>query len=86
MVRLMSDLDAASQAMLDFIQERRGYVEVYRMIRYVEQRTGERHPLTTWYFRRLAALALEGRIKGTVNRGKSLVIRFRRIEETDSDG
>ena len=78
----MSELDAASQAILDFIQERRGYVEVYRMIRYVEKRTGERHPLTTWWFRRLAALALEGRITGTVHRSKSLVIRFRRIEES----
>lgn len=77
----MSELGPASQAMLDYIRERRGFIEIFRMINAVSKRTGVPHK-TEWYTRRLLVLALEGRIEAKVNRnGDLLVIRFRRLRE-----
>lgn len=74
-------LDPLSQAILDYIEARRGYFERFRMIHAVGKKTGESHK-NTFYFRRLAALAFEGRIEAVVNRPKGeLVIRFRRFED-----
>lgn len=77
----MSELGPVSQAILDYIQERRGYIEIFRMIHAVALKTGVSQK-NTWYFRRLVALTLEGRIEAKVNRtGDKLIIRFRRFEE-----
>ena len=82
---MLSELGPVSKAMLKYIQGRRGYIEIFRMIKTVSKKTGESHN-NDWYFRRLVALTFEGRIEGTIHRnGDTLVIRFRRIEDKGID-
>ena len=83
----MSNLGPASQAMLDYINERRGFIEIFRMINAVGKKTGVPHK-TEWYTRRLLVLALEGRIDAKINRSPDdvLVIRFRRLRENGLEG
>ena len=77
----MSELGPISQAILDYVNGTVGYLTMYRLIRDVALETGASHT-ENWYFRRLVALALEGRIKAMVFRdGDSLTVRFRRITE-----
>ena len=67
--------------MLDYIQDRPGYIAFFRMIREVAQKTGARHT-QKWYFRRLCALALEGYIEAKVQRSRhQMPIMFRRLPE-----
>lgn len=78
----MSELGPASQAMLEYIQARNGFIEIFRMINAIAPKTGIPHT-TEWHTRRLLVLALEGRIEAKINRnpGDVLVIRFRRLRE-----
>ena len=79
----MSELGPVSQALLEYINAHFGYVSWFRMIHDVERRTGEKHT-GHWYFRRLVALALEGRIDSLVHwTGDSVVIKFRRLQEAE---
>lgn len=75
----MSELGPVSQAILDYVNSTFGYIEFFRMYNRVARETGAKHT-DNWYFRRLAALALEGRIKVRVYRtGDDLAFRFRRL-------
>jgi len=77
----MSKLGSVSRAILEYVNERPGYIELFRMISIVSHKTGERH-MSKWYFRRLVALALEGLIDANVYRGDDdyVNIRFRRLQ------
>jgi len=82
----MSELGPVSQAILDYIQTQPGYIEKFRMIYAVQRRTGESHS-GKWYFRRLACLALEGRIEANVSwTGDKVAVRFRRLQEDGLEG
>ena len=77
----MAELGPVSQAILNYINERAGYIEIFRMINMVAQKTGESHS-TKYYRTQLVALALEGRIEGKVQRmGDKIAIRWRRIQD-----
>jgi len=77
----MGELDPVSQAILDYIQNRPGYIAFFKMIREVNKKTGEIHT-QKWYFRRLCALALEGYIEANVQRSRhQMPIMFRRLPE-----
>jgi len=78
----LSELGPVSQAILDHVNDAFGYVAIIRMIYKVSRKTGIPHT-EPWYFRRLVALALEGRIEARVFRtGDDVPIKFRRIQET----
>jgi len=82
---VLSDLGPVSQAILNYINERAGYIEIFRMINMVAQKTGESHS-TKWYRTQLVALALEGRIEAKVTRsGDKLAIRWRRLPEGEGN-
>jgi len=77
----VSELGPVSQAILDYVQDRPGYIQIFRMIHAVSRKTGTSHT-TPWYFRRLVALALEGHIEARVFRtGDDVAIKFRRLQE-----
>ena len=77
----MSELGPVSQAILDYLQSKPGYIQTFRMIHDVALKTGESHS-GKWYFRRLVCLAFEGRIEAMVSRkGDHVGIRFRRRQE-----
>ncbi len=78
----MSKLGPVSRAILEYVNEYPGYIELFRMISIVSHKTGERH-MSKWYFRRLVALAMEGRIDANVYRGDDdyVNIRFRRLPQ-----
>lgn len=79
----MSELGRVSQAILDYIDERKYYIVIFEMVYRVSLKTGTSHK-TPWYFRRLVALALEGRIEARVFRtGDDVVIKFRRLQEAE---
>jgi len=79
----VSELGPVSQAILDHVNRAFGYIEIFRMIDRVARKTGARH-INTWYFRRLVALTLEGRIEAKVYRtGDQVAIRFRRLQEAE---
>jgi len=77
----MGELGPVSQAILDYIEARPYYIEIFRMINHVRKATGESHS-TKYYRTQLVALALEGRIEARVQRtGDKIAIRWRRKEE-----
>ena len=77
----MTELGPVSQAILDYVNGTLGYLVIYSLIRDVARETGASHT-ENWYFRRLVALAIEGRIKATVFRdGDQLTVRLRRLTE-----
>ena len=77
----MTELGPVSQAILDYVNETVGFLKMYRLIREVAQETGVSHT-QDWYFRRLVALALEGRINAKVFRdGERVAVMFRRLSE-----
>jgi len=77
----MGELGPVSQAVLDYVNDSFGYVEFFRVINAAARVTETSHS-ESWYFRRLVALALEGRIEATVRRdGDNVTIRFRRHQE-----
>ena len=82
----MIELGPISQAILDYVNSAFGYIVFFRMIFEVARTTGVSHT-DNWYFRRLVALALEGRIEGRVYRtGDKMAIRFRRLQDRGLDG
>ena len=77
----MSELGPISEAILDYVNAAYGYIILFRMISEVARITGTSHT-NHWYFRRLVALALEGRIEVRVYRtGDDLAIRFRSLQD-----
>jgi len=79
----MSELGLVSQAILDYIDVKKGYIVIFEMVHQVSLKTGTSHT-TPWYFRRLVALALEGCIEGRVFRtGDDVAIKFRRLQEAE---
>ncbi len=82
----MSELGPVSQAILDYVDSTFGSIVFFRMIYEIARVTGVSHT-DNWYFRRLVALALEGRIEGKVYRtGDKVVIRFRRLQDKGLEG
>ena len=74
----MSDLGPITRAILEYVNGIVGQLTMYRLIREVSLETETRHT-ESWYFRRLVALALEGRIEAAVRwEGDNVAIRFRR--------
>ena len=81
----MSELGPVSQAILDYVNSAYGYIIFFNVIREVSRMTGTSHT-DAWYFRRLVALALEGRIEGRVYRiGDKVAIKFRRLQEAEAE-
>ena len=81
----MNQLGPVSQAILDYVNSAFGHIIFFRMIEEVARMTGTSHT-NNWYFRRLVALALEGRIEGKVYRtGDKVTVRFRRLQEAFMD-
>ena len=73
-------LGPVSQAILDHVNNTFGYIILFRMTHEVSRKTGARHT-DQWYYRRLVALSIEGRIEAKVYRdGDKVTIRFRRRE------
>ena len=82
----MSELGPVSQAILDHVNSTFGFIVFFRMVYEVSRVTGTSHT-DIWYFRRLVALTLEGRIEGRVYRtGDKVAIKFRRLEDKGLDG
>ena len=80
---MVTELGPVSQAILDYVNWRAGDISLFRVINYAAGETGARHT-ESWYFRRLAALALEGHIMAVVHRdGDKLAFRFRRLPEAE---
>jgi len=77
----MAELGPVSQAILDYIEERPYYIEIFRMINHVRKATGESHS-HKYYRTQLTALTLEGRIEGRVQRsGDKIALKWRRLPE-----
>ena len=82
----MSELGPVSQAILDYVDSAFGHIIFFRMIDEVARMTGTSHT-NNWYFRRLVALALEGRIEGRVYRtGDKVTVRFQRLQNKGLEG
>jgi len=80
-LRTVAELGPVSQAILEYIEARPYYIEIFRMINHVRKATGESHS-TKYYRTQLTALALEGRIEGRVQRsGDKIAIKWRRCHE-----
>ncbi len=81
----MIELGPVSEAILDYVDSAFGSIIFFKMIYEVARTTGVSHT-NNWYFRRLVALALEGRIEGRVYRtGDKVTVRFRRLQEAFMD-
>ena len=81
----MTELGPISQSILDYVNSAFGSIVFFEMIHEVARTTGASHT-NNWYFRRLVALALEGRIEGRVYRAADKVtVRFRRLQEAFMD-
>ncbi|MCK4697191.1 MAG: hypothetical protein KAT53_02670 [Dehalococcoidia bacterium] len=82
----MSELGPVSQAILDHVNSVFGSIVFFRMIYEVSQKMDVSHT-NDWYFRRLVALALEGRIEGKIYRtGDKVAIKFRRLQDKGLEG
>jgi len=82
----MSELGPVSEAILDYVNSAFGSIVFFKMIYEVARTTGVSHT-DNWYFRRLVALALEGRIEGRVYRtGDNVAIRFRCLQNKGLEG
>lgn len=81
----MGELGPVSQAILDYINDRAGYIEIFRMINNVSKATGEHHS-HKYYRTQLVALALEGRIEAHVQRtGDKIAIMWRSLPEKERE-
>lgn len=79
----MSDLGPASKALLERVNTSFGFVELGTLISWARAKTGLGHS-NNWWYRRLVALALEGRIDYRVYRtGDKVAILFRKKKEAD---
>ncbi len=82
----MRELGPVSHAILDYVNSSFGSIIFFRMIDEVARTTGASHT-NNWYFRRLVALALEGRIEGRIYRtGDNVGIRFRSLQDNGLEG
>jgi len=80
---LKGELGPASQALLDRVNLVFGYVEIGTLISWARAKTGLGHS-PDWWYRRIVALALEGRIEARVFRtGDKLALKFRRLLEAE---
>jgi len=74
----MSELGPASKVLLDRVNLSFSYVEIGTLVSWARAKTGHGHS-TDWWYRRLVALALEGRIDAKVYRtGDDIAIKFRK--------
>lgn len=81
----MSELGPASKALLDRINQSTWYVELGTLVYWAKRKTGHDHG-TYWWYRRIVALALEGRIEAKVYRdGDQVAIKFRRKKEAEEE-
>lgn len=81
----MKELGPGSLALLDRVNLSFGYVELGTLISWARAKTGLDHT-SYWWYRRLVALALEGRIEAKVYRtGDQIAIKFRRLQEHEED-
>lgn len=79
----LSELGPASKALLERINTSFGYVMIGSLISWTREKTGLGHTEQWWYCR-LMALALEGRIEAKVYRtGDKLAIMFRKKQEIE---
>lgn len=79
----MEELGPGSRALLDRINLSFGYIELGTLTSWARAKTGLGHS-TNWWYRRIVALALEGRIEARVYRtGDDLAIKFRRLQEAE---
>jgi hypothetical protein len=79
----MSELGPISKALLDIVNETFGFITPQKATLEAANKTDAWHS-NEWWFRRLAALALEGRIEGHVFRKDDKVtINFRRRQEAE---
>jgi hypothetical protein len=77
----MSKLGPASKILLDRINQSTRYVELATLVSWAMAKTGYEH-WDNWWYRRIVALALEGRIEAKVYRnGDDIAIKFRRKKE-----
>ena len=71
---------------MDHVNSVFGSIVFFRMIYEIARKTGASHT-DIWYFRRLVALALEGRIEGKVYRtGDKVAIKFRHLHDKGLEG
>lgn len=81
----MKELGPGSLALLDRVNLAFGYVEIGTLISWARAKTGLGHT-SHWWYRRLVALALEGRIEAKVYRtGDQIAIKFRRLQEHEEN-
>lgn len=72
-----------TDAILEYVNQSPTAITLYEMAHVVNRRTGMSYT-DPWYFRRLVALALGGRIEARVYwTGDDLAIRFRRLQEAE---
>ena len=80
---MTSELGPASRALLERINRSFGWVPLGTLISWAQRRTGLGH-CVNWWYRRLVALALEGRVEAKVYRsGDKVAIHFRRLQEAE---
>ncbi|MBA7686747.1 hypothetical protein ES703_95202 [subsurface metagenome] len=76
----MSELGPASKALLERVNLSFGYMELGTLISWARTKTALGHG-HIWWYRRLVALALEGRIDAKVHRnGDQIAILFKKKE------
>ena len=79
----MSELGPISKALLDVVNETFGFITPQKVTLEAANKTDAWHS-NEWWFRRLVALALEGRIEGHVFRkDDEVTINFRRRQEAE---
>jgi len=76
----VNELGPASKALLERVNLSFGYVELGTLVSWARAKTGLGHG-HIWWYRRLVALALEGRIDAKVSRtGDQIAILFKKKE------
>jgi len=79
----LSELGPASKALLERVNMSFSTVEIGTLVSWARAKTGLGHS-SYWWYRRLMALALEGRIEAKVYRtGDKVAIMFRKKQETE---
>lgn len=78
----MSELGPVSQAILEYVNSKPGFISFWNMIITVSKEENVNHT-SPWWFRRLIALALEGHIEATVYHlpDNNLSFKFRHLQE-----
>lgn len=80
------EVGPVSQAILDYVNSTFGFISFNKLQNAISDKLNSLHP-ELWYYRRLVALALEGRIEADVRRdGDKLLVKFRRLQEAKGVG